>query len=71
MQAEYPDGVFGEVEDFDAERMAELLKDADKVTVFKKGTPAHRMAERNYSEMSKNQKKRARKKQKRGSFYLL
>lgn len=61
MQAEYPDGVFGKVEDFDVERLAKLLEDADKVTVFKKDTLAHRIAESNYSEMTRNQKKRFRK----------
>jgi len=65
MQAEYPGGIFGKVEDFDVEKMAKLLEDADKVTVFKKGTPAQMIAKRNYSEMTKNQKKRLRKKQRR------
>ncbi len=66
MQAHYPDGLkeaFGSVEEFDVKAMKKHLEaGASKVTVFNKGSAAHKKAETNYSRMTKNQKKRFRKK---------
>ncbi len=62
MQAEYPDGSFGPVQEFDNEVMEKLIAEgAKKVSVFKTNSPAHVQAKKNYSEMTRNQKKRFRK----------
>lgn len=62
MQAEYPNGVFGPVEEFDTEKLKKLIDGgAEQVSVFKTDSPAHNQAKKNYSEMTHNQKKRFRK----------
>ena len=63
MQAEYPDGLFGPVQEFDTKKLEKLIDDgAEKVSVFKAKSAAHNQAKKNYSEMTRNQKKRFRKK---------
>lgn len=62
MQAEYPDGLFGPVQEFDTKELEKLIDGgAEKVNVFKANSPAHNQAKKNYSEMTPNQKKRFRK----------
>ncbi len=62
MQAEYPDGLFGPVKEFNDNELKKLLDDgAKKVTVFKSDSTEHNNAKKRYSEMTRNQKKRFRK----------
>ena len=62
MQAEYPDGLFGSVKEFDAKELERLIDGgAEEVSVFKANSPAHNRAKKNYSDMTRNQKKRFRK----------
>lgn len=62
MQAEYPDGVFGPVQELDTKELKKLIDEgAEKVSVFKANSPAHTQAKKNYSQMTRNQKKRFRK----------
>lgn len=62
MQAEYPDDVFGPAQEFHQKELEKLLDEgAKKVSVFKADSPAHNQAKKNYSQMTRNQKKRFRK----------
>jgi len=62
MQAEFPEGIFGPVQEFDPKEVFKLLDEgAEKVTVFKTDSPEHNQAKKNYSQMTRNQKKRFRK----------
>ena len=61
MQAEYPEGV-GPVEPFDLDKMQKLFdQGAEKITVFKTGSVAHRIAKEGWNSLSKNQKRCIRK----------
>ena len=63
MQAEYKDGSVSPIMDFEEKKLLELLEAeiaAEKVTVFKKGSPEHIKAKKKYSQMTVNQKKQWR-----------
>lgn len=65
MQANYGE-LFNEPEDFDQEKLSEHLeRGASLVEVFTKNSPEHARAIMRHHQMTKNQKKRLRKKQKR------
>ncbi len=64
MQTEYLDGLVDDVEPFDADKIKELLENTEvkAVKVFNVDSPEYDKAKKRYSEMTPNQKKRARKK---------